>query len=242
MRIRVLVVLLLSSLPLNFIPPTWAACPCAQRSTSTPATPPVQPQSVLPGDAVDNYRILFAGAINTMLTYLKTLAEAINQTENLADSSKTSLLVTIERESTFLEVKRKQAAQVQDIIQISNIALEIADRWVAVGWDLRMSAAQVLIARVDKIIEGFADLATELETEIDLTSPQAETLREAKDDLEEARQLRDQSLNFVNQLVSTEEPKELARLFAKSKQIYAELIGTLQRIHLKLSSTVQPTP
>ena len=242
MRLKVTVILLLSSLSLNFIPLTWAACPCVQGSTPTPATPTVQSQSVFPGDAVDSYRILFAGAINTMLTYLKTLAEAIDQTENLAASSKTNLLITIEQESTFLEVKRNQASQAQDIIQISNIALEIADRWVVVGWDLRISAAQVLIARIDKIIEEFADLVTELETETDPASPQAETLREAKDDLEEARQLRDQSLNFVNQLVSTEEPQTLARLFAESKQIYAELISTLQRLHLKLSSTVQPRP
>lgn len=242
MRLKTLALLLLCSLSVNFTPITWAACPCAQRSTPPLATSSVQFKSVMANDSVEDYRILLVSAINVMLTYLKTLEEAVNQTENLTNSFKTSLLVTIERESVFLELKLKQAAQVENMTQINNIALEIIDHWVAVGWDLRMTVAQVLIARVDKILEGFTYIVAELEIQADPASPQAKALKETKQDIEEARKLRDQSLTLLKRAVPSEDPRELARLFAESKQIYSELIGTLRKIHLKLSSTVQSVP
>jgi hypothetical protein len=242
MRLKTPVLLLLCSLSVNLTPIAWAACPCAQRSTLPLTTSSVQSKSVLANDSVEDYRILLVSAINVMLTYLKTLEEAVNQTENLSDSFKTNLLVTIERESVFLELKLKQAAQIENMIQINNSTLEIIDHWVAVGWDLRMTAAQVLIARVDKILEGFTDIVAELETQVDPASPQAEALRETKQNIEEARELRDQSLTLLERVVPSEDPRELARLFAESKQIYSELINALRKIHLKLSSIVQSVP
>jgi hypothetical protein len=242
MRLKVLVLLLLCSLSVNFIPITWAACSCAQGSTSSSATFPIQAKSVPTNDSVENYRVLLASAIKIMLTYLKTLTEAVNQTENLSHSSKTSLLATIQRESVFLELKDKQAAQIKNMMQINNLALEIINHWVAVGWELKMTAAQVLIAKVDKILEEFTDVVAELETQVDPTSLQAKALQETKEDIEEAQKLRNQSLTLLKQVVPSEDPEELARLFAESKQIYSELIGTLHKIHLNLSSIVQSRP